>query len=232
MWATRKRCPSCPQPRRRRSPRARPPSACGSRAPGEGAVRYRTRRRNAHKPEEREVLYPFHPWSGRLVRVREARELGSGDIFRCTIGREDSDRGRDVPAWMFDRAVCGLVRMSASPVADLAALARLRSLLNDALGRERLEEPASTGVHSGASMGSREPNRREAHARTTSAAKPAARSGTASVRSLRRRPKDRCAGAGLESSARSRAPGCDDGVDAADARSSAPKEPSKPGGAP
>ena len=145
------------------------------------------------------------------------------ETLPCTIGREDSDRGRDVPALMFDHAVCGLVRMSASPIAELAALAWRRSLLNDALGRERLEEPASTGVHSGASMGSREPNRREAHARTTSAAKPAARSGAASVRSLRRRPKDRCAGAGLERSARSRAPGCDDGVDAADAGSSAPK---------
>ena len=201
MWATRLRCPSeaaypqpSPPPRFCPCRRATPPSASGCSSPGAGAESCRTRRHNAHELGEREVLYPFHPWSGCLVRVREARERTSGDIFRCTIGRDDGDRGRDLPAWMFDRAICGLVRMSGSPVADMAALVKLRALLNDALGLGRPEAAASIGAHSGASMGSHDPNRREAHARTTNAASQPPTSGTASVRSLRRRAKGRSRG--------------------------------------
>jgi len=240
MWATRLRCPSeaaypqrSPPPRFCPCRRATPPSASDCSSPGEGAENCTTRRHNAHEPDEREVLYPFHPWSGRLVRVREARERASGDIFRCLIGEDDGDRGRDLPAWMFDRAICGLVRMSASPVADIAALVKLRALLNDALGLGRPEATASIGAHSGASMGSRDPNRsEEAHASTTNAASPAPTPGTASVRSLRRHAKSRSGGAELEGSAGGGAPGSHDGADAADARSRTPTRPSRAGGAP
>jgi hypothetical protein len=59
MWATRERCPSCPQPWRRRGPRARLPSACGWRAPDADAARCTTRFENAHRTVRRELLYRF-----------------------------------------------------------------------------------------------------------------------------------------------------------------------------
>ncbi len=191
-----------------------------------------TRRHNAHELREREVFYPFHPWSGLVVRVREAREHTSGDIFRCTIGSVDGDRGRDLPAWMFDRTVCGLVRSLASPIVDMAALVRLRALLDDALGLVRPDAAASVGVRSGASMGSHDPTRREAHAPTTNSASPAPAPATGSVRSLRCGAKRRSRGARLEGPARDGAPGHHNGVDAVDGRSPTPTSPAGPGGAP
>ncbi len=211
---------------------SKPRPGCAGRGSNAGGADYTTRRHNAHELVEREVLYPFHPWSGRRVRVREAREWASGDIFRCTIGENDGDRGRDLPAWMFDRAVCGLVRMSASPVADIAALMKLRALLNDALNCGQLEAAASIGSDSGASMGSHDPNRREHHARPTNDVSSAPAPGAAPVRSLQRGAKSRSGGAGLERSAGIGASGSHYGVDAADARSRTPTQPSRPGGAP
>ena len=35
------------------------------------------------RTEEREVLYPWHPWFGRFVRIAEVIEKGDGDVFRC-----------------------------------------------------------------------------------------------------------------------------------------------------
>jgi hypothetical protein len=46
-----------------------------------------TRRDNAHSTEigqEREVLYPWHPWAGCIVRVHEAVEKVDGTVLRCS----------------------------------------------------------------------------------------------------------------------------------------------------
>ena len=54
----------------------------------------RTRRRNAHRTgeaEEREVLYRWHPWSGRVVRVHEVVAKEAGAVLRCSL--EDAMRG-------------------------------------------------------------------------------------------------------------------------------------------
>jgi hypothetical protein len=77
---------------------------------------------------EREVLYPWHPWFGRVVRVHEAIRRGSGDILRCSL---DAGERIELPSWMFDRAVCSGVRMTASPHLDAATLAALKNLLAD-----------------------------------------------------------------------------------------------------
>ena len=61
------------------------------------------------------------------------------------------------------------------------------------------------------------------------AAPPPPPSGTASVRSLRRRTQGRSQGAGMEGSPGGGAPGSHDGVDAADARSKDANTPSRPG---
>jgi hypothetical protein len=103
----------------------------GSNAAGDHCT---TRRRNAHRIEDREVLYRWHPWFGRVVRVDGVIEKDGGDVFRCCAGGELSSRSLELPAWMFDRATCTLTRSTRAPAADLAALSALRRLLND-LGR-------------------------------------------------------------------------------------------------
>jgi hypothetical protein len=46
-----------------------------------------TRRGNAHrtdKAEEREVLYPWHPWVGHVVVAHEVIEKADGVVLRCS----------------------------------------------------------------------------------------------------------------------------------------------------
>ena len=44
-------------------------------------------------------------------------------MFRCDIVDSDSDRWREIPAWMFDRSACAKVRLVATdPHADISAL--------------------------------------------------------------------------------------------------------------
>lgn len=76
---------------------------------------YTTRRRNAHGTGvEREVLYPWHPWTGRQIHIHEVIEKGDVAVFRCSffLGRA-SDRWLDIPAWMFARVVSANWRIAA-----------------------------------------------------------------------------------------------------------------------
>ena len=47
-----------------------------------GANDYITKLENAHSTEFRELLYPWHPWSGLRVGVREAVERRGDIVFR------------------------------------------------------------------------------------------------------------------------------------------------------
>jgi hypothetical protein len=89
-----------------------------------------SRRRNAHRTEEREVLYRFHPWSGCVVHVHEAIDKANGAMVRCS--RDDaSGRWLELPIWMFDRASCALIEVVAAPRVDLTALGALIALLRE-----------------------------------------------------------------------------------------------------
>lgn len=65
-----------------------------------------TRSQNAHGTEEREVLYPWHPWAGRAVHVHDVIEKAGWAAFRCSLNGVASDRRLEAPVWMFDRAAC------------------------------------------------------------------------------------------------------------------------------
>jgi hypothetical protein len=94
-----------------------------------------TRRRdNAHKIEEFEVLYPWHPWFGRVVHVHEVIENRAGGVLHCSPDGDASRRWLELPQWMFDRAACLAIRMAASPRVDTAALIALKTCLADASG--------------------------------------------------------------------------------------------------
>jgi len=89
----------------------------------------RTRRQNAHVTEHREVLYPYHPWFGLTVHVHQTVEKRRSGIVRCSVDGSEAGRWLELPAWMFDRAVCLSTRTADSPRVDLAALEDLRKLL-------------------------------------------------------------------------------------------------------
>ena len=167
MWATRQRCPSAasyPQPlRRARRPcrRATPPSASGSPAPDADAGDCTTRLENTHGTEFLELLYRWHPWSGLRVGIHEAVERQDGVVYRCDLKASAASRWLEIPAWMFDRATCAKVRLSAEPRTDLSALVMLGALLRDARNKR---SGASDAPESGVSPLSGDQNRGERHA--------------------------------------------------------------------
>src|ERR671913_1902998 len=96
------------------------------------SCRCTTRSQNAHRTEERELLYPWHPWAGRRVHVHEVVEKAGWATFRCSLTGVTSDRQLEVPVWMFDRAAGQSWRLIAAPLASVAALAVLTVLLDNA----------------------------------------------------------------------------------------------------
>jgi hypothetical protein len=64
------------------------------------------RRDNTHKIEELEVLYPWHPWFGRVVHVHEVIDQLAGGVVRCSPDGDPSRRWLELPQWMFERAAC------------------------------------------------------------------------------------------------------------------------------
>ncbi|HMG33042.1 MAG TPA: hypothetical protein VKM94_03815 [Blastocatellia bacterium] len=55
------------------------------RVPCAGEPRCTTRLQNAHNTEFRELLYPWHPWSGLRIGIHEAIERPGGVLFRCAV---------------------------------------------------------------------------------------------------------------------------------------------------
>jgi hypothetical protein len=78
--------------------------------------------------QEREVLYPWHPWAGRIVHVHEAVGKADGIFLRCSLDGA-ARRWLELPAWMFDRAVCLPMQITRDPWIEFAALSALRELL-------------------------------------------------------------------------------------------------------
>jgi hypothetical protein len=72
------------------------PAVSGSPGGNAGERYYTKRRDNAHKIEELEVLYPWHPWFGRVVHVHEALRRESGALLKRI--REIEDRIIETPA--------------------------------------------------------------------------------------------------------------------------------------
>jgi hypothetical protein len=162
-----------------------------------------SRRRNAHRTEEREVLYRFHPWSGCVVHVHEAIDKASGAMVRCS--RDDaSGRWLELPIWMFDRASCALIEVVAAPRVDLTALGALIALLRET---ERADGASSNARLSGAAMGTHNPNRGETHATVDECPSRSSRR-TAAIRPVRVGKRRR-----HEEDARMARPSCGDAPD-------------------
>ncbi len=119
-----------------------------------------TKLENAHGTEFRELLYPWHPWSGLRIGTHEAIERPGGVVFRCDLTASDANRWLEIPAWMFDRSACAKVRLAAEPHTDLSALVMLGTLLRDVRNKR---STASDATDSGLSPPSGDQNRGETH---------------------------------------------------------------------
>jgi hypothetical protein len=82
-----------------------------------------------------EVLYPWHPWFGRVVYIHDVIERGSERIFRCNLSEKQTARCMDIPAWMFDRAACLRIRRADTPQVEVTALIGLKALLAEVVNR-------------------------------------------------------------------------------------------------
>src|SRR4030095_1862685 len=108
-----------------------PQPACGS--PGLSAVAAdcTTSHHKTHSTpagDEVTVVYAWHPWAGRPVRLHEVIERATGASARCSLVDATIMRLQEIPAWMLDASACRTARTTAQPVAALSALATLRAL--------------------------------------------------------------------------------------------------------
>jgi hypothetical protein len=186
-----------------------------------------TRRQNAHRTEERQVLYPWHPWAGRIVHIHEVIEKAAGDVARCSHDDGASGRLLELPTWMFDRSACVRMRVEAFPRVDIAALQALQVLLDaTAIGGVAVGLASSNARVSGAARVSHDQNRGEVHATPTAAStRPSKRDAT--VRSIRYgERRQRGTDAGMADAASANAPSPDSAADAPHLRSRGRRSPS------
>lgn len=182
----------------------------GSNAAGDDCT---TRRQNAHRAEERQVLYPWHPWAGCIVHIREVIEKAGGDVTRCSHDGGASGRLLELPIWMFDRSACAPMRVEAFPRVDIAALQALRVVLDaTAIKGVAVGLASSNARVSGAARVSHDQNRGEVHATPTAASTRASKR-DAAVRFVHYGER-RQHGTGMADGASANAPGSDGAADA------------------
>ena len=131
--------------------------------PGVAATGCTKRRDNAHRIEELEVLYPWHPWFGRFVHIHEVIEQRAGGVLHCSLDGDASRRWLELPKWMFDRVTCLAIRIAASPRVSTAALIALKTCLGDALGAGLCGGPLPNASASGAGRSSCNQHQGAAH---------------------------------------------------------------------
>ena len=68
--------------------------------------RGKSRQRNTHSTESREVRYPWHPWRDRMVTTHRSFTWNARALFCCSIEESLEGRFLEIPQWMFDPAIC------------------------------------------------------------------------------------------------------------------------------
>ena len=100
--------------------------------PGGGVPHYINRQTNAHITEAREVCYPWHPWYGRVVAIREVLTKGHQTVVHCCLEPDEGGKALEVPQWMLEQAVCCTMLLVQAPQVNGAALYQLKDLLSQA----------------------------------------------------------------------------------------------------
>jgi hypothetical protein len=71
--------------------------------------------------------------------VYETITKGGHQVCRCGVEDQRDDRSVEVPAWMFERAVCDQLRLTATPFVDCHALIELKAVLRTAPRADMLQ---------------------------------------------------------------------------------------------
>jgi len=96
---------SCPVAHTDASRLRRKPTVSANRGSNAGARHCTKQGDNAHKFEELEVLYRWHPWFGRVLHVHEVIDRQGGGVLHCSPDGDAARRWLELPKWrMFDRA--------------------------------------------------------------------------------------------------------------------------------
>jgi hypothetical protein len=100
----------------------------------EGVLRCTTERRKTHKTLWARVLYAWHPFYGHEVAVHGERNRRGTIVFTCRVGREENGAVLEIPAWMFDEAVCCHFQSAPEAAVTVEALRALGRMLQAASG--------------------------------------------------------------------------------------------------
>ena len=94
-------------------------------------------KRNTHKTETLQVLYPWHPLHGQKVLVYcESDRSDRGHLFRCKLPSDTERNGLEVPAWMLDRVECSRMCARLRPQVSWESLVTLDTLLRRRSGND------------------------------------------------------------------------------------------------
>ena len=73
------------------------------------------------------MVYRWHPWSGRLVRILDVVEKAGMARARCALDCAVPGLWQEIPIWMFDRVAYAGMRVEERSQVDLATLSALAS---------------------------------------------------------------------------------------------------------
>ncbi len=122
---------------------------------GGGSTISHQKTHNTAAGDEVAVVYAWHPWAGRLVRLHDVIERATGAAARCSLVNATSPRSQEIPVWMLDPVACRSAQATVQPVAALSALTILHALLADAARGAAREAPSGAAVASPESRGDR-----------------------------------------------------------------------------
>ena len=118
------------------APRRRLRPGCVPQEPSADVRGCRSPDRNDHKTDVRRVLYPWHPWYGQQVIVRQTR-AGDRGVLRCKVDDDRMLDNREIRLWMFDAARCARMVPTSQPQVSWVALLELRRLLDETRPEEK-----------------------------------------------------------------------------------------------
>jgi hypothetical protein len=102
-----------------------------------------------YKTESGEVVYPWHSFYGQEVEIKGKRNRRGTIVYVCTSDGNGAGAVLELPAWMFDPAVCCLFHSGSRARVSVPPLRALRAVLN---GTGRLPEDVIE-AHQSAALG-------------------------------------------------------------------------------
>jgi len=82
------------------------------------------------------MQYPWHPLIGKTFDIQIHFSRAHTEAYRCRPSGQSGTIRQDIPAWMFNSALCSSMRLSEQPYCSLDSLKQLLLLLGEASSSE------------------------------------------------------------------------------------------------